>query len=82
MLNENTDMFSDILDEFDDDDSDISFNLIYAIIERLHALQESHKYFLCMRKVKILKLNIINGTLFWRVCNAKNQKPSRQQKKL
>ena len=42
MLNENTDMFSDILDEFDDDDSDISFNLIYSIIERLHALQESH----------------------------------------
>lgn len=73
MLNENTDMFSDILDEFDDDDSDISFNLIYAIIERLHALQESHNIS-CACGSEDIELNIINGNIILTCLQCKKSK--------
>ena len=73
MLNENTDMFSDILDEFDDDDSDISFNLIYSIIERLHALQESHNIS-CACGSEDIELNIINGNIILTCLQCKKSK--------
>lgn len=73
MLSENTDMFSDILDEFDDDDSDISFNLIYSIIERLHALQESHNIS-CACGSEDIELNIINGNIILTCLQCKKSK--------
>lgn len=77
MLNENTDMFSDILDEFDDDDSDISFNLIYSIIERLHALQESHNIS-CACGSEDIELNIINGNIILTCLQCKKSKAIRR----
>ncbi len=40
-LDEKSDVYSDIIDEFDDEDDELSFNLLYAIIERLNYLIEN-----------------------------------------
>ena len=59
-------------------DSDISFNLIYAIIERLHALQESHNIS-CACGSEDIELNIINGNIILTCLQCKKH-PSQQQK--
>ena len=72
MLNENTDMFSDILDEFDDDDGDISFNPVCAIIRRLHALQDQHNIS-CACGSEDIELNI-NGNIILTCLQCKKSK--------
>ena len=65
--------YDDGYDEFDDDDSDISFNLIYSIIERLHALQESHNIS-CACGSEDIELNIINGNIILTCLQCKKSK--------
>ena len=55
------------------DDSDISFNLIYSIIERLHALQESHNIS-CACGSEDIELNIINGNIILTCLQCKKSK--------
>ena len=61
VLDENSDVYSDVIDDFDDDE-DTSFNLLYAIIERLHNLMDNH-HVSCVCGSEETELNIINGNI-------------------
>jgi len=61
VLDENSDVYSDVIDDFDDDE-DTSFNLLYAIIERLHNLMDSHNVS-CVCGNEETELNIVNGNI-------------------
>lgn len=41
-LDENSDVYSDVIDDFEEDVDDLSFNLMYAIIERLNHLRNNN----------------------------------------
>lgn len=59
-LDENSDVYSDIIDDMDDLDpytDEMPFNLLYAIIERLHALSENGKIS-CVCGNKDIDLNV------------------------
>lgn len=61
-LDENSDVYSDVIDDFDNDEEDASFNLLYAIIERLHILKDKH-HISCACGSEDVELNIINGNI-------------------
>ncbi|MCD8180128.1 MAG: hypothetical protein LUF26_01420 [Firmicutes bacterium] len=60
-LDENSDVYSDVMDDFDDDD-DPPFDLMYAIIERLHHLKDNHKIS-CVCGSSDAEFNIVNGNI-------------------
>ncbi len=66
MLDENTDMFSDFIDDIDDNEP---FDLMYLIIERIHLLQSSHNVS-CTCGSEDIGIDIANGNiaLFCRRC--------------
>lgn len=59
-LDENSDVYSDIIDDFVEEDS--PFNLLYAMIEKLHALIDNHNIS-CVCGSHTAELNIINGNI-------------------
>ena len=62
VLNESSDVYSDVIDGFDEDEEDESFNLLYSIIERLHNLQDNHNIS-CVCGNDDIELNVVNGNI-------------------
>lgn len=60
VLDENSDLYTDIMDDLDEED--LSFNLLYAMIEKLHSLKDSHSIS-CMCGSEDTEMNIINGNI-------------------
>ncbi len=60
VLDENSDVYSDVIDDLDEED--LSFNLIYAIIERLHILMDAHMVS-CVCGNDDTELNVVNGNI-------------------
>ena len=61
-LNESADMYSDVIDGFDEDEEDESFSLLYAIIDRLHKLKDRH-HISCVCGHENIDFNIVNGNI-------------------
>ena len=61
-LDENSDFYSDIIDDFDDNSSNKTFNMLYSIIERLHVLKDSRNLS-CVCGSNEIELNVINGNI-------------------
>lgn len=64
-LDENADMYSDIIDDIDNidaDPEDSSINLLYSIIERLHILKDNNKIS-CVCGEEDIDLNIVGGNI-------------------
>lgn len=59
MLDENSDVYSDALDDLNDDSD---FNLLYLIIERLHELKDYDKLS-CSCENNDIELNVIDGNI-------------------
>lgn len=61
VLDENTDMYSDIIDDLDDE-ADESLNILYIMIERLHSMKDNHKI-LCSCGGEEADLNVVNNNI-------------------
>lgn len=61
VLDENTDVYSDIIEDLDDED-DTSFNVLYAIIERLHTMKDEH-HITCTCHSEDVELNVVNSNI-------------------
>lgn len=60
ILDENSELYSDVMDDFDDDD--LSFNLLYAMIEKIHSLKDANNVS-CMCGCEDTEMNIISGNI-------------------
>ena len=62
-LEDYSDIYSDIIDEFDEDIDDIgSFSLLYEILDRLHLLKETNRLS-CTCGSETVDMNVINGNV-------------------
>lgn len=59
-LDENNDVYSDIIDDFDEDDD--SFNLMYTMIDKLHTMKDTHRI-TCACGGDDIDLNVMGGSL-------------------
>lgn len=65
ILDENADMYSDMIDDIDnigDDAEDSAFNILYAIIERLHILKDNNEIS-CVCGEGNIDLNVVEGNI-------------------
>lgn len=74
VLDENSDVYSDIIDEFDDEGGELSFNLLYAIIERLSYLIE-HEHVSCVCGSIKPEFEIIGESIALKCVKCKRSKP-------
>lgn len=60
MLEDNSDIYSDIVDDFDDDETE--FNILFAIIEQLHKLSDEH-LISCSCGSENISMNVMSGSV-------------------
>lgn len=60
-LDENSDVYSDVMDDLDEEENS-PFDLLYAIVERLHYLKDNHKIS-CTCGSEDAEFNIVNGNI-------------------
>ena len=72
-LNDSTDMYSDIIGDSAPEEDEETFNLLYAIIDRLHKLHERHRIS-CVCGHEEIDFNIVNGNVILTCTRCKKAK--------
>ncbi len=72
-LEESSDLYSDIMADFDDEEENDTLNMLYAIIEKLHMFKDNNKLS-CICGNDDIELNVVGGNIVLTCSQCKRSK--------